>query len=258
MSSPAANQNQPPSHGLNVPAGVCAMLFPGLGHLYRGEPKRGILAAIGVLGMFFGGMLIGGVDVIDSREDKWWFYGQAFVGPLAFGVDWYHQNQLKAYGIPGVPPEAGASASFTTSDLQLRTEHPLRSVFPGEKRVVTEVTVIVGDGARRTTRRMPVAVPAGEGGWVEVRYTGMAPSVDRFSVVVSDTDGLAITYPQYGTATSLHHDAVLEDRETDVVRFYVDTSDVAPGTYGLTLEATYAKGGAGSSIQSGLAVDVTP
>lgn len=150
---------------MNVPSGVCAMLFPGLGHLYRGEPTRAIFVAIGVLGMFFGGILIGGVDVIDSKEDKWWFYGQAFVGPLAFGVDWYHQTQLKAHPIPGVPPEAGASASFTTSDLQLGEfgEHALRSVFPGEKRVMADVEVIVGNGGKQTIRRLPVAVPADEG-----------------------------------------------------------------------------------------------
>lgn len=155
----------PEPHGLNVPHGVCALLFPGLGHLVRGEPRRALFAAIGVLGMFFGGLLIGGVDVVDSKEDKWWFYGQAFVGPLAFGVDWYHQNHLKAHPVPGVPPGAGADASFTTSEAQLgeRGEHKLRSVLPGEKRVVTDVEVLVGRGGVQSTRRLPVVVPAGEG-----------------------------------------------------------------------------------------------
>lgn len=163
MSEQSHTRPQHAPHGLNVPAGVCAAIFPGLGHLLRGEPKRALFAAIGVLGMFFGGILIGGVDVIDSREDKWWFYGQAFVGPMAFGIDWYHQNQLKAYGVPGEPPEAGVDASFRSSDRQLLTEHALRSLFPGETRAVVEVEVIVGNGGRVTTRRLPVAVPAGEG-----------------------------------------------------------------------------------------------
>jgi len=48
-----------------------------------------------VLGLFFGGMFIGGVDVIDRKEDSVWFYGQAMVGPIAFGVDWIHQNKFK-------------------------------------------------------------------------------------------------------------------------------------------------------------------
>ena len=164
LTSPAlSNKPLPEPHGLNVPAGFCAVLFPGLGHLYRGEPKRAIFAAIGVMGMFLGGILIGGIDVIDSKEDKWWFYGQAFVGPVAFGADWYHQTQLKAHPIPGVPPDAGAEGSFTTSDLQLLTEHAPRSVFPGEKRVMAEVEVIEGPGGRPAMRTLAVAVPAGEG-----------------------------------------------------------------------------------------------
>lgn len=157
------HQNHHPPHGLNVPAGVCAMLFPGLGHVVRGEPKRGLMAAIGVLGMFFGGMLIGGIDTIDSREDKWWFYGQAFVGPLAFGADWVHQNQYKAYAIPSDPPEAGEAGTFKSSDLQLMGEHALRSVFPSEYRAKVDVEVAVGNGVQVETRRLPVAIPAQDG-----------------------------------------------------------------------------------------------
>ena len=74
-------------------AGILAILFPGAGHLYLGETKRGILIAIGVLGLFFGGMFVGGIDVIDSREDRLWFLGQALVGPVAVGVDRFHQSQ---------------------------------------------------------------------------------------------------------------------------------------------------------------------
>jgi hypothetical protein len=150
-------------HGLNVPAGVCAMLFPGLGHIVRGEPRRGLYAAIGVLGMFLGGLLIGGIDTVDSREDKWWFYGQAFVGPLAFGVDWYHQHQLKAYGIPYVINENTGDEGYLTSDRELATVHAPRSVFPDERREMVEVVVLRGPGGMRETRRLPVAVPVPEG-----------------------------------------------------------------------------------------------
>src|SRR5690606_39442388 len=86
-----------PRERLDLLAGLLAAAVPGAGHIYLGEARRGVLAAIGVLGLFFGGMLLGGVDVIDSREDRLWFYGQALVGPIAFGVDWYHQNRLKAF-----------------------------------------------------------------------------------------------------------------------------------------------------------------
>lgn len=74
---------------------IAAVLLPGLGHFIGGERLRGVLIATGVLGLFFGGMFIGGIDVIDSREDRIWFFGQACVGPIAFGVDWAHQNKFK-------------------------------------------------------------------------------------------------------------------------------------------------------------------
>lgn len=86
---------QPTQTGFDPLAGVAAIVFPGAGHLVRREPRRAALIAIGILGLFFGGILVGGVDVIDSREDRVWFFGQALVGPLAFGVDYAHQNHFK-------------------------------------------------------------------------------------------------------------------------------------------------------------------
>ncbi len=81
--------------GFHPIAGLAAIALPGLGHAARGEPLRGLYAGIGVLGLFLGGVLIGGVDCIDSREDGLWFIGQAFVGPVAFGVDALHQRHFK-------------------------------------------------------------------------------------------------------------------------------------------------------------------
>lgn len=76
-------------------AAILAFLLPGAGHYYLGEPKRAALIAVGILGLFFGGILIGGIDVIDSKEDTIWFAGQAIVGPLAFGADYLHQHHFK-------------------------------------------------------------------------------------------------------------------------------------------------------------------
>ncbi|MBZ0172674.1 MAG: hypothetical protein K8E66_09870 [Phycisphaerales bacterium] len=154
---------QHPPHGLDLLAGVLAVLLPGLGHVARGETKRGVLAGAGVLALFFGGLLIGGIDVIDSREDKWWFYGEAFVGPIAFGADWVHQNSFKAFGVPADIDEKTGRVVYRTSDRQLRAEHRLRSVFPQETRKVIEVTVITDRGGQPETRQLPVAVLAGPG-----------------------------------------------------------------------------------------------
>ncbi|MEL6739871.1 MAG: DUF6677 family protein [Planctomycetota bacterium] len=93
----AATDPGPEAEGLNIPAGIAALLLPGVGQAVRGEPKRGLLAGVGVLLLFFGGMLIGGIDSIDSKEDRIWFFGQALVGPIAFVVDGVHQNAFKAF-----------------------------------------------------------------------------------------------------------------------------------------------------------------
>lgn len=77
-----------------VPA-LLAILLPGLGHFALGERRRAAMICAGVLGLFFGGILIGGIGVIDKKEDFWWFVGQACVGPVAFGADWVHQNRFK-------------------------------------------------------------------------------------------------------------------------------------------------------------------
>lgn len=75
--------------------GVLAMLLPGFGHWIRGERRRGRLICAGVLGLFATGVFVGGIDVVDRRESPVWFFAQAGTGPVAFGVDWIHQNGFK-------------------------------------------------------------------------------------------------------------------------------------------------------------------
>jgi hypothetical protein len=76
-------------------AALMAAILPGLGYVWFGELKRAVLVFVGVMGLFAGGMLIGGIDVIDRREDRWWFLLQAGVGPTAFIVDSVHQSVFK-------------------------------------------------------------------------------------------------------------------------------------------------------------------
>lgn len=85
--------------GFDPVAGVLALILPGLGHFVRGERFRGVMIAVGVLGLFFGGMLVGGLSVIDRAsqrpETRISFIGQAFVGPIALGVNAIHQSRFK-------------------------------------------------------------------------------------------------------------------------------------------------------------------
>ncbi|GIU92687.1 MAG: hypothetical protein KatS3mg011_1593 [Acidimicrobiia bacterium] len=53
-------------------------------------------------------------------------------------------------------------------------------------------------------------------------------------------------------------DAVLTAGETDVARFLVDTSGLAPGVHPFRWEVTYVKGSERKSLEVELALTVTP
>ncbi|GIW74317.1 MAG: hypothetical protein KatS3mg103_0839 [Phycisphaerales bacterium] len=102
-------------------AGLAGLVLPGLGHVVLGQPRRGLAVMAGVLGLFFGGLLLGGLDTVDSREDRLWFYVHALAGPVAFGADWANQHLLKAWAMD-VSPAGRPVAVY-------------RSAYPGEVRV---------------------------------------------------------------------------------------------------------------------------
>mgnify|MGYP001589753273 CR=1 FL=1 len=88
-------QNTITETGFDLVAGVAAFAFPGAGHLLAGQPKRAICIAIGVLSLFFGGLFIGGITIIDRQDNGWWFIAHGCVGPVAFGVDYVHQHKFR-------------------------------------------------------------------------------------------------------------------------------------------------------------------
>jgi hypothetical protein len=57
--------------------------------------RRGRLMMLGVLFLFLSGILIGGVDSVDRREDHLWFLAQAVCGPVALGADFINQSYVK-------------------------------------------------------------------------------------------------------------------------------------------------------------------
>ncbi len=94
--SPPSRSSEPVLRNPDYLAGGLAIAWPGLGHIVQRRTKRGVLAMVGVLGLFLYGLFIGGIDAVDSREDRIWYYGAALVGPLTWGTDWVHQNHFKA------------------------------------------------------------------------------------------------------------------------------------------------------------------
>ncbi len=106
----------PPPTEIKPLAGIAALIFPGAGHWVLGRRKRAAYISVGVMGLFLFGLLIGGIDAVDSRNDKIWFYGQVFVGAPTLIVNAIHQSRFKAAD-PNNPSI-------------------IRSGFPGEHRVV--------------------------------------------------------------------------------------------------------------------------
>ncbi len=83
-------------------AAFLAWIWPGLGHISLGEKKRGVYIMIGVLFLFFCGVLVGGFDAVDrlSGSDRLWFYAQGLCGPIAFAADFVNQNYVKQLPAP--------------------------------------------------------------------------------------------------------------------------------------------------------------
>jgi len=95
---------------------VLAVVFPGLGHWSLGQRRRAPMICLGVLGLFVSGLLIGGVDCVDRRENPVWFAGQAIVGPLAWGVDWAHQNRFKVKDAANAMPRDAKPSEVRDAD----------------------------------------------------------------------------------------------------------------------------------------------
>jgi hypothetical protein len=132
--------------GFDALALVAGCVLPGLGHIVQGERVRGLCVGVGVLGLFGTGMLVGGIDVVDRREDAPYFVGQALVGPLAFAVDYVHQNHFKVVGQVRGP-----------NNKMIPT---LRSGFPGEMRTSDGKGVMPDAAGNLPAGTGPVTRPA--------------------------------------------------------------------------------------------------
>lgn len=97
-----------------------------------------------------------------------------------------------------------------------------------------------------------------DGGWVPVWFTGVAPSLTDFQLVVTDPAGPTVVYPGDGASTSLYYDAVLLEGESDFVAFRVLPDGLAPGTYDMDVEASYRKGSDVGTFVGTITVVVTP
>ena len=70
--------------------------MPGLGHYMLGQRQRAAILAATIGSLWLGGLLVGGVDVINRSDHTFWFVGQVLVAPSA-AVEVYRARALSQY-----------------------------------------------------------------------------------------------------------------------------------------------------------------
>lgn len=128
-------------------AGLLAFALPGAGHAYLGDRRRGLLIGAGVLGLFFSGLLIGGIDSVDRQEDFIWFVGQALTGPVAFGVDYAHQHHFKLQTPTG--PRSAQPSEHPRNEKSLGRANELGTLFSTLAGMMNLIAIIDAGFSRR-------------------------------------------------------------------------------------------------------------
>ena len=86
-----SNNNPQSKPELHIGPCILGWILPGMGHISIGHNRRGILIMSGVMFLVFCGVLIGGIDAVDHKNDGLWFIAQVWCGPIVIGVDLLNQ-----------------------------------------------------------------------------------------------------------------------------------------------------------------------
>lgn len=165
------------------------------------------------------------------------------------------------------PENTGAHTSLMTNDVLSSDEIDFTAIHLnvpyGTKKFKLDLTAEWNDGEQVVTKNFKVSVPTveytgddvalstgdagtvsagGEPTWVDVDWTGMAPSVTDVKMTATGPTGAAIAYPADGEWTSLWYDDQLDQGETDVARFLLDASGLSPDDYQFEVTLNYNRG----------------
>ncbi len=84
------NMPTPPptkTNKMHIPQALLGWILPGLGHTILGHRRRGRYIFFGVLFMIITGVLVGGIDAVDHKNDGLWFLAQVCCGPIVIAID---------------------------------------------------------------------------------------------------------------------------------------------------------------------------
>ena len=73
----------------------------------------------GVLFLFLSGILVGGIDAIDRKEDSLWFIAQAGCGPIAFATSYANDTLLKSGEAARVRTKGESKKSFESRVIDI-------------------------------------------------------------------------------------------------------------------------------------------
>lgn len=141
--------------------------------------------------------------------------------------------------------------------LDLQVSYSVGGTATSEK-VNLKVPVVTYTGQALSHVSTDATVPAIDGGWVSMAFTGHAPATSDFSLVIDDAAGLFISYPSDRSSTSFLRDARLTAGETDFAAIFVDTTAASPGDYLITFKATYTASTGPESMSGSATITVTP
>lgn len=146
----------------NLFAPILAWLLPGLGHWFLGHRRRARLIATGIGSLYLGGLLIGGLGVIDKETKPLWYYGQLLIGPLTPVVNAWHASHY-----PPKDPTYSVNHTYAQPSFSHGNEIPtLFTTVAGMLNLLAILDVIVLPRRREEDDR-----PAGPPGGVERRAT---------------------------------------------------------------------------------------
>jgi hypothetical protein len=135
-------------------------LIPGLGHVRIGERGRGMLVFAGVAFLWICGLLIGGIDSVDRKGDRLWFFAQAGTGPIAFAIDGLNNSLLKTGRIgelmesPGPRGTDGRTTSVMVSSFKsVAHANEYGTLYTSLAGLMNVVALLDAGSRRRRTRR---------------------------------------------------------------------------------------------------------
>lgn len=144
----------------NLIAPILAWVLPGLGHWFLGHRRRARLIAAGIGALYLGGLLIGGLGIIDREKKFLWYCGQVLVGPVTPVINAWHARHY-------APDDPSYSVNHVYPRPSFSHGHEIPTLFTTVAGMLNLLAIL--DVIILPRRREEDEKPAGPPGGVERR-----------------------------------------------------------------------------------------